>query len=140
MKDKESLHKKVNELADCFATTDPLKEMGKLVHDEDTEEAALKWLALATLHGVNQGAKTISIHRSDQGEVKVMAKYHEKELPSPGNIIGEKILTAIRSITHMEKTKDKTLLAVGIRDSDIELKVELKNDESGEKATMKFTS
>ena len=30
MKDKRSLHLKVQELCDCFATTDPLKEMSIL--------------------------------------------------------------------------------------------------------------
>jgi hypothetical protein len=50
LKDKESLHKRVQEQFDCFGTTNPLKEMSELVKEKDTEEAALKWLALAALH------------------------------------------------------------------------------------------
>ena len=57
MKDTKSLHLKVQELCDCFATTDPLKEMSVVKNDADTQEAALKWLALAALHGVNNNAK-----------------------------------------------------------------------------------
>jgi len=57
MKDKHSLHLKVQELCDCFATADPLKEMSLLEKDDDRTEAALKWLALAILHGINANAK-----------------------------------------------------------------------------------
>ena len=46
MKDKRSLHLKVQELCDCYATTDPLKEMSIVKDDEDQDEAGLKWLAL----------------------------------------------------------------------------------------------
>ena len=42
MKDTTSLHLKVQELCDCFATTDPLKEMSKLAASTDTDEEALK--------------------------------------------------------------------------------------------------
>ena len=42
MKDKHSLHLKVQELCDCFATADPLKEMSLLEKDDDRTEAALK--------------------------------------------------------------------------------------------------
>ena len=50
MKDKQSLHLKVQELCDCYATTDPLKEMSDVAKDADKEEAALKWISLAVLH------------------------------------------------------------------------------------------
>ncbi len=50
MKDKRSQHLKLQELCDCFVTTDPLKEMSEIENDgDDTEEAALKWIALAAL-------------------------------------------------------------------------------------------
>ena len=53
MKDSGNMHKKVQEMCDCYATNDPLKEMAKLKNDADTEAAAVKWLALAALHGIN---------------------------------------------------------------------------------------
>ena len=53
MKDKSNFHLKVQDLCDCFATTDPLKEMSEIMEDQNREEAALKWLALAALHGIN---------------------------------------------------------------------------------------
>jgi hypothetical protein len=54
MKDKRSLHLKVQELCDCYATTDPLKEMSIVKDDEDKDEAGLKWLALAGYRRVSQ--------------------------------------------------------------------------------------
>jgi hypothetical protein len=138
MKDKRSLHLKVQELCDCYATTDPLREMSALKGDTDREEAALKWLALAALHGVNANAENISIIRSGSGEVTVEAQYRVSELPSPGREIGEKIIAAAREITHLEGDKAKSPLALGIRDSSIDVEIKVKKDEKGEKLTLTF--
>jgi hypothetical protein len=138
MREKESLHKKVQELLDCFATTDPLKEMSGLKNEKDENEAALKWLALAVLHGINMNAKEITIKRSEDDKVQVTAKYREAELPSPGTTIGEKVFAAVRGITHLEKRKDKTVLALGLRDSSIEIKVKLKKSGEKEEVSLGF--
>ena len=138
MRDKQSLHLKVQELCDCYATTDPLKEMSILKGDEDKDEAALKWLALAVLHGINANAKRISITRSNDGEVKVMAEYRKTDLPDPGTDIGKRIIESVRGITHLEGEKGKILLAMGVRDGSIEMNIKVKQDEDGETVTLKF--
>lgn len=138
MKEKRNLHLKVQELCDCYATTDPLKEMSNVKNDADKDEAALKWLALAALHGVNHNAKKISISRSADGQVTVKAKYREAELPTPGEAVGGKILEAVREITHLETDKGKTPLALGIRDSSVDLTVKLKSKDGFERVTLKF--
>jgi hypothetical protein len=138
MKEKRNLHLKVQELCDCYATTDPLKEMSQIKKDSDQDEAALKWLALAALHGVNNNAKEVSITRSPDGNIRVSARYRESELPSPGSEIGEKIMNAVREITHIESGKGKSPLALGIREDSIELKIKMKSKEGGEKVTLKF--
>ncbi len=138
MKEKRNLHLKVQELCDCYATNDPLKEMSQIKADRDKDEAAVKWLALAALHGVNDNAKEVSITRSPDGNIKVTAKYRESELPSPGAEIGEKIMSALREITHIEAGKGKTPLALGIREDSIELKIKMKSKGEGEKVIMKF--
>jgi len=138
MKDKESLHLKVQELCDCYATTDPLKEMSDIKEDVDKNEAALKWLALAALHGVNNNAEKISIMRSHDGNVTVTAEYRKKDLPSPGSEVAEKIIEAVAGITHIEGDKGKTPLALGIQDSSIDLKIKLKTKDGGKKITIKF--
>jgi hypothetical protein len=138
MKEKRNIHLKVQEMCDCYATTDPLKEMSEITSDSDQEEAAEKWLALAALHGVNHNAKEISISRSKDGKIKVTAKYRESELPSPGSAIGEKIMNAVREITHIESGKGKSPLALGIREDSIELKIKMKSKDKGEQVTLTF--
>ncbi len=138
MKEKRNLHLKVQELCDCYATTDPLKEMSTLGTDKDKEEAALKWLALAALHGVNHNAEAVTISRSPKGEVKVVAKYRKTELPSPGADVGQKIMSAVREITHIEGDKGKTILALGMRNDSLELKVKIKATGEGEKVKIEF--
>ncbi|MGD2186238.1 MAG: hypothetical protein PVI71_08925 [Desulfobacterales bacterium] len=138
MKEKRNLHLKVQELCDCYATTDPLKEMSEIKGDDDKEEAAIKWLALVALHGVNDNAKEVSITRSPNGDIKVTAKYRESELPSPGAEIGEKIMAAVREITHIEGNKGKSALALGIREDSIGLKVKMKAKQKGESVTIEF--
>ena len=138
MKEKRNVHLKVQELCDCYAANDPLKEMSTLKSDQDKEEAALKWLALAALHGVNSNAKKVSIARSKDGAITVSAKYRESELPSPGADIGARILEAVREITHIEGGEGKSPLALGIRNDSIEIQVKMKSEENGEKVTLKF--
>ncbi len=138
MKEKRNVHLKVQELCDCYATNDPLKEMSVVKNDGDKEEAAVKWLALAALHGINNNAKKVTITRSSDGEVRVTAKYRESELPAPGSDVGSKIMEAVREITHIEGQKGKTPLALGIRNDSIELQVKLKEKEGREKVTIKF--
>jgi len=138
MDDKRNLHMKVQELCDCFATTDPLREMSLLFKDQDKDEAALKWLALATLHAVNNGASKISLIKDKDGEISVLAKYREAELPSPGTEIGEKIIEAVRRITHLEGGKGKEPLALGIRNDSLEIKVKVQKEEDKEFIELKF--
>jgi len=138
MKDKQSLQLKVQQLIDCYGDKEPLSEMSNIGKEADKEEGALKWLALATLHGIDAGAEEISIRRGPDGRVRVMAQYREAELPPPGATIGEKIIQALRGITHLEGDKEKSPLALGVRDSSIELTVKVKKDKNGESVTLKF--
>ena len=138
MKEKRNVHLKVQELCDCYATNDPLKEMSVVKDDANQEEAAIKWLALAALHGVNNNAREVTLTRSKNGEVRVTAKYRETDLPSPGSEIGAKIMEAVREVTHIEGSKGKTPLSLGIRNDSIELLVKMKSKDEGEKVTIKF--
>ena len=138
MKDMGSPHQRMQELCDCFAETDPLKGMALLAKDADKEEAALKWLALAVLHGVDGNAKEICLERAADGTVRAEAVYRDTELPSPGKEVGAKVIEAARQITHLEGGKGEIPLAVGIRDSSIEIRVKVKEERGGEKITLEF--
>ena len=136
MRDKQSLHLKVQEMCDCYATTDPLKEMSELKKDEDAQEAAIKWLALAILHGINDNAKKISLTMSGNEKVKVIAEYRKSELPAPGNETGRLVLDTVRNIAHMEE--GKIPLALGIREGSIEMKLKIKKENGNESVILEF--
>jgi hypothetical protein len=138
MKDKRSLHLKVLELCNCYATTDYLKEMSTLPKEVDKEEGALKWVALSVLHGVNSNAKKISLSKGKDGQIKVVAKYRKSELPSPGGEVGEKVLNVVREITHIEGEGGKIPLALAIRDSSFDVTVRVEQGEEGETLTIAF--
>ena len=126
MKDSGSVHKNIQDMCDCYSSSDPLREMSIVAKDDDKEQAAVKWLALAALHGVNNNAEKISIQRSNDGNVTVLAEYRLTELPSPGSEVGQKVFEAVREATHIDGEKGKTNFALGMRDSSIDLKVKLK--------------
>jgi hypothetical protein len=139
MKDAANLHLKVQDLCDCFATNDPLKEMSELKNDTDTDEAALKWIALTVLHGINSNAKEITITSTKGSGVKVTAEYRKAELPSPGNPIAKKIMHAVKEISHIEDGgKGEATLAFGIRNNSLDLKIKARQEGSDEKITIKF--
>lgn len=138
MKDTGNLHLKIQELCDCFATTDPLKEMSAIQGDTDEESAAAKWLALAALHGVNANAKKISLELDDTGKAVVTAEYRDSELPSPDKGLAQGILEAVRAVTHIDDAKGETALALGIRDSSLDLKIKVKDKKGRRKVSIKF--
>ena len=138
MKDMRGLHLKVQELCDCFATTDPLKEMSEIQGEQDIDEAALKWLSLAVLHGINSNARKITFTRTEDGNTTVAAEYRTALLPSPGSEIGRRIIEAVQRITHLDGEKGKTPLALGIRNGSIEITVKMKKKDDSQSVTLKF--
>ena len=138
MKDTASVHKSVQEMCDCYATSDPLREMSVLGNDNDTAAAAVKWFALTALHGVNSNAKSVSIRRTGDGHVQVSAEYRRSELPSPGSKVGGEIFEAVKSMTHIDDDQGQTALALGIRDSSLNLQVKVTKEGQEEKVTIEF--
>ena len=138
MRDMGTPHKRMQELCDCYAETDLLKEMAMVHSDVDKEEAALKWLALAVLHGVDRNARKISLERASDGTIRVTAEYKETDLPTPGKEIGEKVIEAARQIAHIEGSNGEIPLAIGIRDSSIEVRLRVRREDGSEKITLKF--
>ena len=138
MKEMRNLHLKVQELCDCFASTDLLREMSVVKDDSEIDEAALKWIALAVLHGVNADAEKITISRSKEGEVKVKAAYRKATLPPPGPEVGDRIIQSVREITHISEDKGKLPLSLGIRGNSLDLKIKVKAKKGSESVTIKF--
>lgn len=139
MKDTASIHQKVQSLCDCFVTTDYLQEMAEIARAPESQEAALKWIALAVLHGINNNAEKISLTSTKNGKVTVTAEYRTAELPSPGADVGKQIVESIREMTHMgDKDKEKVALAFGFRNDSFELKVKSRHEGGDDKITINF--
>ena len=138
MKEKRNLHLKVQELCNCYATEDPLRSMSQMRHDKEPQEAATKWLALAALHGINDGAKEISLFYAGDGSVRVVAEYRTRDLPAPDKAIAEEIMAVVREITHIDASKGKLSLSLGVRDSSIDIKVKVKTEGDENSISLKF--
>ena len=144
MKDKETRHKKVQEMIDCYATSDPLKEMSEIQKANGTQkadeipEASVKWLALASLHGINMNASEIRITKTAAGEVKVVAEYRQAELPAPGFAVADRIIQDIRDITHLQGRGGESMLSLGVREGSMDVKVIYREEVDGESATLLF--
>jgi hypothetical protein len=133
-----SLHLRVQEMCDCYAANDPLQEMSKLAQkEENSQEAAIKWLALAVLHGINSNAKKIAIQRDDGGQITVKAKYRTADLPAPDEKTADAVFKTIREITHIEDM-GKLPLTIGIRDGSIDLEAQLKVKPDKNELELKF--
>ncbi len=138
MKKKRNLHLKVQEMCDCYASGDPLKSMSEMTHESQGEESAVKWLALAALHGINANAEKISISQSGDEKVRVTAEYRKTELPAPNAATARKIIDVIREITHIEDAKGKIPLSLGVRDSSIDLMIKIKSKGEKQKVSLRF--
>ncbi len=139
MKEKRSMHLRVQEMCDCYATTDPLVEMERMRNESgDKEESAVKWLALAVLHGINSDLEEISISLDEDGRVRVKAEHPASDLPAPSAEIADTIMDVVREITHIEEDKGRLPIAIGIRDSSVDLEVKVKSKGERDKVKLKF--
>lgn len=138
MRESSNLHQKVQEMCDCFATNDPLKEMSKLQHESNIQEAATKWVALAILHGINSDAEEISIENTKTGSVKVIAEYRKAELPPPDTAISQEVINIIKEIIHADSSQEDSTLALGVRNSSMDLRVKTREERGDRKVTIQF--
>ena len=104
----------------------------------EADDAELKWIALAVLHGINSNAEKITLTTGKDGKVKVSAEYRKAELPSPGPAVGKKVIEAMRAMTHMEKDKEKMTLAFGVRNSSMDLKIKSRHEGGDDRITITF--
>lgn len=53
-------------------------------------------------------------------------------------MVGERIIDAVRRITHLEEEKGKSILALGVRDSRIDLNVKVERKDGRKTVSLKF--
>ncbi|MDZ7640729.1 MAG: hypothetical protein U5J62_01695 [Desulfurivibrio sp.] len=135
-----NLHQQLIEMCDCYLDTDFTAGMRETVAaGGDSQEDAVKYLALALLYALTQKAEKLSLKKKAD-EVKVVVKSGEAKepLPSPGPALFTRITDMMRSILHSEADQEKSVLALGLRSGDVELQVKLKRQEGKESLKFKF--
>jgi hypothetical protein len=139
MIEKRNMHLRVQEMCDCYATSDPLAEMEKMeTVTGDVEELSIKWLALAILHGINSGMDEIKISLDNTECVRVKSEHPKAELPAPDPRIAEGVMEVIREITHIEADKGRMPISVGVRDSSLDFLVKVKSRADRDKISLVF--
>lgn len=135
-----NLHKKLQEMCDCYMNTDFKAELEAMAGKtgENLEEEATKFLALAILLAVSEKAGKLSIKMKKE-EVKVGLAAEEKiSLPSPALEIAVEIFRIMRAITHIEEDKGNLPISLGLRNSSVEVQVKLKRDAEKGKESLKL--
>jgi hypothetical protein len=139
MLDNRNIHMKIQEMCDCYATSDPLKAMSDMATDtSDPQSDAEKWLALAVLHGINSNAEKITIGQDRKGDVHVSATYRRTTLPAPHGSVAEAIIGAVRKITHIDNKKGKLPISIGIGNSSVDIEMKVKTTDGQEKISLKM--
>ena len=125
-------------MIESHAATDTLKEMSRVGNEKNVDEASVKWLALAAIHGINSNANEISIVKTPDGNIRVVAEYRLTELPSPGSAVGDKIIQDIRYIAQQENGSGSRLLSVDVQEGSVDLQVTAKKVGDEERVSLLF--
>lgn len=127
------LHLKLQEMCECYLETDFTRQLNAMVKggSQDLEEDAVKYLALAIMYGVSDRARTLKLKKKKDGSIKAGLTIDDKKasLPAPPPDLFDRIVEVIGSILHFEKGGGTMPLSLGLRNSDIELMVKLKEKE-----------
>jgi len=132
MKDNQNLLAKLQEYIDCFLEADPREEFREITAKGiagdatgDLTELALKYLALAIIHGVEENARAIAvIHNGDMDGAVVMKTTEEMRLPDPPSGLARQMADLIRCIAGLEETTGAAEIACGFREDRLALRVE----------------
>ena len=128
-----NLHLKLQEMCDCYLETDFTRQLNAMVKgtSKDLEEDAIKYLALAIMHGVSDRARTLKLKKKKDGAIKAVLTIEDEKvsLPSPSPALFDRIIGVIRAILHFEEGGGSMPLALGLRNSNLELMVKLKEKE-----------
>ena len=128
-----NLHLKLQEMCDCYLETDFSRQLNAMVKgsSKDLEEDAVKYLSLAIMNGVSDRAQALKLKQKKDGTVKSGLVIDDKKtsLPAPSPALFERMVGVVRAILHFEKSGGTMPLALGLRSSNLELTVKLKEKE-----------
>ena len=136
---------RLQQYTDCFAETDPsvdLREISrKGVEGDvtgDVTEVALKYLALALLSAIEEGASDIVL--SARGDLNGSCHLRgdlDVRLPSPPSGLTREMIRILREVSGLESDRGKSELAWGLRNDRLELSLQAERD--GPEETLDLT-
>ncbi len=146
MKDLNSLHARLQEYNNCFAESDPKRELREIASrgiagetTQDMTDLALKYLSLSILAGVDAEAEKVFYARNGEmnGSCFLAAGREETRLPTPPTGVTREIIGILRRIAGLEPDKAYGSLVCGIRDDRLVMDVGVAR--SGDRETLSIT-
>lgn len=132
-------HLRLIEMCECHLETDYASALQKIADSSDSEsdEDALKYLALALLYAVTEKAESLSF-KQKKGKITVTLKTDGDKvaLRHPKKALFDRIISMVRAILHFDKDKDSLPLCLGLRNVQLDLLV--KFERTDDKETLKF--
>lgn len=136
-----NLHLKLQEMCDCYLETDFMAQLRGMtaVPSADLPEDALKYLSLAIMAGVTDKAEKLKL-KNKAGSIgaSLVVQGEKVLLPPPSAELFGAIIDLVRAILHFEAKGGKTPLSLGLRNSELELQVKLKQEEGKTALTIGF--
>ena len=131
-------HLKLQEMCDCYMETDFLGAMQDMagIETKDSEEDAIKYLALAVMYAITQKAEKLSF-RKEGDELKASIKNGSKEkLPVPSAEVLDKVFEIMRTILHIEEDNGGMEFSLGLRSGEVNVMVKVARE--GDKQSLKI--
>lgn len=135
-----SPQQKLQEMCDCYLETDFAAQLAAMTGkpSADLKEDAVKYLSLALMYGLTEKARKVTLKKKG-GKIRARIKAVEQKikLPQPTADLFDGVIDLIRGILHFDSVGGSSQLVLGLRNSQLDLRVKLKELE--EKTSLKFT-
>lgn len=136
-----NLHLKLMEMCDCYLETDYAATIHKVADapSGDTQEDALRYLALALLFTLSEKARQLSLKRKND-KITVTIKHDAEKiaLRPPARHVFEKIIALMRAILHLDEDKGGLPLTLGLKNDRVEVQVKVERTADKETLKIKF--
>ena len=136
-----NLHLKLMEMCDCYLGTDYAATIQKVADapSADTQEDALRYLALALLFALTEEGRQLSLKRkNDKITVTIRHDAEKIALRPPPRVVFNRIIAIMRAILHLEEDKGGMPLTLGLKNDRIEVQVKLERTADKETLKVKF--
>lgn len=134
-----SLQQKLQEMCDCYLETDFAAQLAAMTRkpSADLKEDAVKYLSLALMYGLTEKARKVTLKKDGKIRARIKAVEQKIKLPQPAPDLFDSVIDLVRGILHFESIGGSSLLVLGLRNSQLDLRVKLKELE--DKTSLTFT-